>query len=185
MAGLTVEKVGSLTVLDLRKELKKAGLDSKGNKAVLVERLKGHVETAGADTNGADTNGNGESVKPEEKKAEPEVAAAVPEVPAAAEKEGDGEKKDGEGTADTDKQEDNPLSEERMKRRAERFGLPWPREEGAKRPKLSGNKKTKENAISAFVLTSDEISQREARAKRFGNTPTAAEPAVGATMESK
>jgi len=83
------------------------------------------------------------------------------------------------------KEEDNnPLSEERMKRRAERFGLPWPREEGAKRAKLSakGGKK-KEKAISAFVLTSDEINQREARAKRFATTTEETNGAT--TTESK
>ena len=138
-------------MLDLRKELKKAGLDSKGNKAVLVERLKGHVETAGS--GGADTNGNGETVKEEEKKVEPTVAAEVPvekEVPEKA------AEKDGEGATEkpVDTAEDNPLSEERMKKRAQRFGLPWPREEGAKRPKLSAVAK-KNKAISAFELTSE------------------------------
>lgn len=167
MAGLTADKVGSLTVLVLREELKKAGLDSRGNKAALVERLKGHVESTG------DT-GDTVNEKEEEKKAEP-VAAAV--VPAAADVEKKAEEPKEAGNTEkkeTDKEDNNPLSEERMKRRAERFGLPWPREEGAKRPKLSakGGIKKKENAISAFVLTSEEINQREARAKRFASSTT-------------
>lgn len=166
MAGLTLEKVKGLTVLDLRKELKKAGLDSKGNKAVLVERLKTHVESSG------DAK---EEEKPEEK---PEEKAAEDKEEKVGEKKDEKDdkedaKKDEGDNNDNDENDSNPLSEARMKRRAERFGLPWPREEGTKRQKLSAKgKKAKEPAIAAFVLTSDEINQREARAKRFASTAT-------------
>lgn len=201
---LTLERVRTLTVLELRKELKQRGEESKGNKAVLVERLtklvsaelaeaeakapkkrpgrsskKKSATAAESDKEGATATASGspsDTPAHEQKEkdialeadADAETAAATANGKASADAEAGGDaeaKSEAMGTED-----DNPLSDERMKRRAERFGIQWPRKGtngGAKRAKMD----KKAAAIAPFTLTADEIKKREERKNRFAVPP--------------
>ncbi len=164
---LSLERVPNLTVMELRKELKTRGEEAKGNKKVLVERLTAALEKEKAAEPPAPKRGRGrppkkrDEPKKEEPKEEPKPAPPEPakEEPAVAKE-----------TNTTVEEDDNPLSEARMKRRAERFGMPWPRENGEKEAKRA--KTGKEPAIAPYTLTDDEIKRREARAKRFAEEKT-------------
>ena len=184
--ALTIERVPNLTVMELRKELKTRGEEAKGNKKILVERLTAALEKEAAAEPTPPKRGRG---RPPKKQREDQTQASkeenIKEEPKMAEesKTSAATASDGATANRTAKKEvntiveadDNPLSDARMKRRAERFGMPWPREENGdgekstKRQKLAT--KTKEPSISSYVLTDAEIKQREARAKRFAEDP--------------
>jgi len=148
--SLKVEDVPSLKVTQLRQELTERGLDSKGRKAVLVERLENALREAsssattrvndsfqvGEQTSNTSANQPSESSAHVEAGIATDSASVLPSV---------------------SNTSSNPLSVENKQARAERFGIPLHESEEAKRKRRA----------ERFGIVSEE-DRKKARAERFG-----------------
>lgn len=194
-AAMDASSVPYMTVVALRKELRARGQEARGNKAALVDRLTTLLsQEEPASSPKAPQSPLAESRSPAAPVVDKQIrkdtsqpkprAAARPRSPQPARESepkpaaaGDA---DSVSAAPVDA-DDHPLSEERMRRRAKRFGMPWPPVEkdstagasgakgatrNAKRQSRSGRKK--EPAIGGLDASDDEMARRAKRAKRFG-----------------